>query len=300
MSFYVPLSKKPALVLYHRDVIQIRSLSKHMKNNPLPGLSLLAVETPGRVHYLAFSNRDKMEEFAAKIKLAIFSDDASNKKSANGHGVGVGAGAGAGAGGGDGGDGENIDNSPAPPHHNAPSSDPRENFVLKSGQWAAANKSNRRVVLNARKMNFDGCSKLKASCFVEVEVAAEEEEEEAEEKGEEKEEKVKAKEKEKVGNTLDQVLSISAFVEKLLAQALSLSPESSLEDLIAFLNAAACLRSINLRAIDYTSEEAVCIFINLYHTLLQHALLLLGPPSKSSLAHFARCVCYEVGCDVFR
>ena len=39
------------------------------------------------------------------------------------------------------------------------SSNPRENFVLKSGQWAGvagSNKSNRRVVLNARRMRFDG------------------------------------------------------------------------------------------------------------------------------------------------
>ena len=51
--------------------------------------------------------------------------------------------------------------------------------------------------------------------------------------------------------------------------------------------------------LDFQAEETVVIFVNIYHCLLQHALLLLGPPSKHSVSHFMRCVCYEIGSDVF-
>ena len=81
--------------------------------------------------------------------------------------------------------------------------------------------------------------------------------------------------------------------------ALSLSPTSSLENLVVFLDTTSCLRSINLPDMDLGGETAVCFFVNIYHSLLQHALLLLGPPTKSSVTHFMRCVCYEIGNDVF-
>merc|ERR1712238_439493 len=53
--------------------------------------------------------------------------------------------------------------------------------------------------------------------------------------------------------------------------------------------------------VDTTSKEAFCIYVNLYHCLLQHSLLLAvdGLPTKSSVTHFKRCSCYEIGEDVF-
>ena len=81
---------------------------------------------------------------------------------------------------------------------------------------------------------------------------------------------------------------------------LSLTPESSLEDLVDFLDMCSCLRSLDLTAIDFDGDLAVRFFVNVYHCLLQHALLLLGPPSKNSVSHFLRCVCYEIGGDIFR
>lgn len=70
------------------------------------------------------------------------------------------------------------------------------------------------------------------------------------------------------------------FSRRLLTTALGLSPDSSLENLVAFLDSTSCLRSLKMPDIDLASETAVCFFVNVYHSLLQHALLLLGPPTK--------------------
>jgi hypothetical protein len=91
----------------------------------------------------------------------------------------------------------------------------------------------------------------------------------------------------------------AAFSKKLVESALALTPDSTLENLVAFLDSSAALRSMDISEIDLQSEAAVVMFVNVYHCLLQHALLLLGPPTKHSIAHFMRCVCYEIGKDVF-
>ena len=344
LAFYVPLSKKPALVLYYRDIMLIRCLSQSLRHSPLPGLSLLAIETPGRVHYLAFSKRSEMEDFESKVKASIIEDEsmslpfatsASSSMTESTATTATNPSPSLQKRSGDEGVQQQLQQQ-QPQQQNTPSSDPRENFVLKSGQWASANKSNRRVVLNARKMKFDGSSSLSMSCFDRL----------ADDEFVERTPLLGAaanatadtisgattsangnatisagaapgvvsgatvisnppkitntpSSSTNIANNADATLSIAVFVENLLVQALSLSPDSSLDELIQFLNAASCLRSINLRKINFDSEEAVCIFVNLYHALLQHALLLLGPPSKSSVTHFMRCVCYEVGCDVF-
>ena len=120
MAFYAPLSKKPAFSLPHKDILTVRPLDSSA-GSPLPGLFVLALDTPGRVHYLAFHSSSDRADFEANVKAAVFGcDTAAFDEDA--------------------------------------SSDPRENFVLKSGQWAGvagSNRSNRRVVLNARRMRFD-------------------------------------------------------------------------------------------------------------------------------------------------
>ena len=40
------------------------------------------------------------------------------------------------------------------------------------------------------------------------------------------------------------------------------------------------LKSVNIQEIDYKSTEVLCFFINIYHTLLLHARLILGRPNK--------------------
>lgn len=52
------------------------------------------------------------------------------------------------------------------------------------------------------------------------------------------------------------------------------------EKIISFLDETVRLKLINLQDdIDLSSVEAVCFFVNIYHTLLIHARLVLNPPS---------------------
>ena len=86
--------------------------------------------------------------------------------------------------------------------------------------------------------------------------------------------------------------------------ALSFSFDSLLEDpqiLVQFLDAASQLRNISIHSMNFESHETFCLFANLYHCLLQHAMLLTvsGPLTKRSCVHFMRTTCYEIGGDVF-
>jgi len=70
VAFYAPLSRKPAWVLYFKDVLSVRLVDSN--SSPLPGLFLFAIDTPGRVHYMAFNDEGKREVFAVKMKEAVF------------------------------------------------------------------------------------------------------------------------------------------------------------------------------------------------------------------------------------
>jgi hypothetical protein len=77
----------------------------------------------------------------------------------------------------------------------------------------------------------------------------------------------------------------SQFVEDLLSTSLSFSLKSLEKDPDAFVkfhDATSMLRTLSLQRIHRASSESVCIFVNLYHCLLQHALLLTinGPLNK--------------------
>jgi Protein of unknown function, DUF547 len=95
-----------------------------------------------------------------------------------------------------------------------------------------------------------------------------------------------------------------AFVEEVTTAALSFSLDSLENDpdsFIDFLDAISHLRLLPLEEIDFTNKDAFCLFVNLYHCLLQHAMLLSvnGPIEKRSVAHFMRTASYEIGGDVF-
>ena len=49
----------------------------------------------------------------------------------------------------------------------------------------------------------------------------------------------------------------------------------------SFLMEVCELKNIKLGDIDYKSTEALCFFINIYHTLLLHARLIIGRPNKT-------------------
>jgi len=136
-------------------------------------------------------------------------------------------------------------------------------------KWAnviSSKKSKRRIILNSRRMAFD-CEAFNAT--------------------------------EKHCNE-----AICTFVQNLLLKALSFSLETlekSPSDFVKFLDSASRLRELSLNELDKDSTEAYCICVNLYHCLLQHALLLskTGPPTKKNVGHFMCTHCYEIGGDVF-
>lgn len=97
---------------------------------------------------------------------------------------------------------------------------------------------------------------------------------------------------------------VNDFVEDLLSTCLSFSLnslEEHPEALLKFIDATSKLRILSFQQIDPTSESTFCMFVNLYHCLLQHALLLSlnGPLHKKSFGHFMQTSCYEIGGDVF-
>ena len=88
------------------------------------------------------------------------------------------------------------------------------------------------------------------------------------------------------------------YVETLLRMALSFAPDTldALESrFIEFLDQTCRLRTLPLQDIDFSSKEAFCIFVNLYHLLLQHSLLLAvdGLPNMVRL-EFAALAYYHI------
>jgi len=96
----------------------------------------------------------------------------------------------------------------------------------------------------------------------------------------------------------------NSFVEDLLSTALSFSFDELKqhpEAFVKFLDSTSLLRTIRLEEFDRESPQVYCIFVNLYHCLLQHALLcsVNGPLHKRAYSHFMLTSCYEIGGDVF-
>jgi Protein of unknown function, DUF547 len=105
-------------------------------------------------------------------------------------------------------------------------------------------------------------------------------------------------------NPIGQSADANQFVAQLLSTALTFSLDSVKqypELLIQFLDSASSLRTLSLEGMDSESPETFCIFANIYHCLLQHALLFSvnGPLHKRSFNHFMRTSCYELGDEVF-
>lgn len=135
-----------------------------------------------------------------------------------------------------------------------------------AGKWAklrSKDKTTERTVLNGRRMAFD-CGTL----------------------------------------LLEDASKCNFFVNDLLTRVLSFSLESLEQDpesFIEFLDLTSQLRFLPLDEIDLSGKVAFCLFMNLYHCLLQQALLLSvnGPITKKSVTHFMHTSCYEIGGDVF-
>jgi len=74
-------------------------------------------------------------------------------------------------------------------------------------------------------------------------------------------------------------------------------PESR-QALVAFLDAAAAIKRCSLTSL--SESERICFALNLYHLMISHAHLVLGPPRSSyHWATFATTVAYQCADDVF-
>ncbi|EOD31737.1 hypothetical protein EMIHUDRAFT_442069 [Emiliania huxleyi CCMP1516] len=83
-----------------------------------------------------------------------------------------------------------------------------------------------------------------------------------------------------------------------LALALDEAEPLSSPRLVAFLDAASSLKAVRLDGLD--EEQKLAFFLNVYHTMIQHAYSLLGPPSSLLKAiSFFNTIAYQVGGDVF-
>jgi Protein of unknown function (DUF1769) len=94
------------------------------------------------------------------------------------------------------------------------------------------------------------------------------------------------------------------LVENLSLMCLPFSLDSLEKDpdaLVRFLDATSKLQRVRIHHLDFGSASAFCMFVNIYHCLLQHALLVTpsGPLTKRTYGHFMRTMCYEIGGDVF-
>merc|ERR1719215_2305085 len=134
-------------------------------------------------------------------------------------------------------------------------------LLFQDNQWAPINsssKSKKRAILNARLMSFDCSLSLNLNCA------------EVEQEGDTSENCDVTENDATLGSKICQV------VENTLRLGLSLSTDSlekAPDKLIAFLNATSSFRLLPIRSLDFKTDEAVCIFLNLYHCLVQHALL---------------------------
>lgn len=52
---------------------------------------------------------------------------------------------------------------------------------------------------------------------------------------------------------------------------------------VPFLDLACTFREVDLSSLDLDSDEALCFFANLYHLIVRHMLLVLGPPSSAKV-----------------
>eukprot|EP00752_Nemacystus_decipiens_P007824 g6989.t1 len=87
---------------------------------------------------------------------------------------------------------------------------------------------------------------------------------------------------------------------QLLRSAFKVPADPGNKRLVTFLDLACTFREVDLGSLDLESDEAFCFFANLYHLIVRHMLLVLGPPSaaKEWPAIYEQ-VSYEVGGDVF-
>lgn len=229
LAFYAPLTRKPTLVVTFEEILSVRKCHPKAESDPLPGLSLLSIDTIWRCHYLAFLNTEEREKFLRIVNDAMYHAETKD-----------------------------------PTKQTRKIAQEWESYKMSletsltgsGGKWAPvmvgkkSKQKRQRMILNSKRMTFDLQPVVEHG---------------------------------NIGNDATSKMGrIAKFVEELLRKALSLSPEALDSADSSFLKEVSRLRCIPLHEIDYGSKEALCIFVNLYHCLLQHSLLLAvdGLPDK--------------------
>lgn len=85
-----------------------------------------------------------------------------------------------------------------------------------------------------------------------------------------------------------------SMVEGMLSTVLEMPEKATLDDVITFMDNTCTLKAVRFEG--WTLQDKVAFWINVYHCLLQHGILLLGPPkSRREVARFYSRVSYLVG-----
>lgn len=243
IMFFASMSKRPVVQIEFGDISAIRSKESN-EFSPLPGYSILVVETDWQCYYFAFSSESGMESFKGKLEEQLFFFNQESEES-----IPFSARFWQGC-------QDLLDLSNSPGDH-------------KWAKLSCGGKLVRRVVLNGRRATFDVES---------LEAPAQDSELETHD--------------------------IESFVSKLLDLALATSFDTVERDgdkFIEFLDMTSRLKTLPLNRLDLSDASVLCIFVNLYHCLLQLALLLTvkGSLNKKSNINFMRTNCFEVGGDIF-
>jgi hypothetical protein len=87
-------------------------------------------------------------------------------------------------------------------------------------------------------------------------------------------------------------------VEDALVKALEVKDDSDSEYLISFLESAAMLKEIDIHRLG--EKERLAFFLNLYHVMIIHSFLVLGPPDTSfKWISYFNTISYQVSDDIF-
>lgn len=88
------------------------------------------------------------------------------------------------------------------------------------------------------------------------------------------------------------------FSEQLLQKALTLNSKSSHKSLCSFLDSASLLKAVDVSMLEEPDRKA--FFINLYHIMIMHAFVVLGPPRSSfEWISYFNMISYQCSDDIF-
>ncbi|KAI9986345.1 hypothetical protein PInf_025285 [Phytophthora infestans] len=101
---------------------------------------------------------------------------------------------------------------------------------------------------------------------------------------------------------VDTIPGVLMLVKRTLTRALHIlnnAQQLSVTDVLAFLDGASALRAVDLQQLQDSGshEEQVAFYLNLYHTVLAHAMIAQGfPRGISQWSHFLTRTCYALSC----